>query len=164
MDGKKGSNKKTVLILGIVAIVCAAAVAAFVLTREKPAASNMPIINEENVAAIEAEIRDKVEKGQFETHMNTIWTFPDGKSASTDAVMGNSAGNNYPFYFEVIVNGDAVFTSGLLPVGSQMKEITLDKDLDAGTYPAVVKIHLVDENNEPMDSQVGFDITLVVNG
>jgi hypothetical protein len=160
-------TKHIVLILGCLLIIAAAVVAVILLTgREAPNTniSGIPVINPDNLADVEADIREKVEKGMFATHMNTVWTFPDGKSPSDDAVMGNSGANSYPFWFEVTVDGETVFTSDLLPVGTQIKEIILDKDLDAGEYAAVLSIHMVDDtnNNEPIESNMGFNITLFI--
>jgi hypothetical protein len=165
------TTKKIILILGIVVIVCAAAVTVILLTRPSLtgiADNNTPIgnlvVDENNLEQIKKELDEKVAKGMFETHMNTTWTFPDGQSASVDAVMGNSVNNNYPFWFELTLAGakEVIYTSSILPVGSQLAEIVLDTPLDKGTYPATVYIHMVDENNEPVESNMGFSITLVV--
>lgn len=165
------TNKKMALILGVTAIIAAAVVAVVVLTRSRPPqvlpvaeASGIPVIDEDNLSEIQGDIKDKVAKGMFETHMNTTWKFPDGKHASSNAVMGNAASNNYPFWFEVILKDtdEVVFTSSLLPVGTNIKKIVLDQDLDKGEYDAVVKIHMVDENNEPVEGNAGVNITLVI--
>ena len=104
-------TKHIVLILGIVLIVAAAVVTVILLTRDKPAdtIAGIPVINADNLADVEEEIREKVEKGMFVTHMNTMWTFPDGESPSDDAVMGNSSANSYPFWFELISGGEVLF-------------------------------------------------------
>jgi hypothetical protein len=155
----------------VAAIIGASAVAAFVLTRPSETLvvaerTPMPMIDEDNVDEINAAIAEKVKKGTFETHFTTTWQFPDGKSASSDAVMGNSANNTYPFWFELTLDDtkETVYTSGLLPVGTALKEIVLTKDLDAGTYPATLYVHLVDDanNNEPIESNMGFNITLII--
>jgi hypothetical protein len=100
----------------------------------------------------------------FETHMNTIWSFRDGHSPSHDAVMGNAAGNNFPFYFTVTLDtGEVIFTSGLLPLGTQIDGILLDRALDAGTYPAVVNIHMIDDG-VPVETNMGINITLIIEG
>jgi hypothetical protein len=164
--GRGLQTKHIVLILGIALIAAAAVVTVILLTRDKPAdtIAGIPVINADNLADVEEEIREKVEKGMFVTHMNTMWTFPDGKSPSDDAVMGNSSANSYPFWFELISGGELLFKSDLLPVGTQIKDIVLTKDLDAGEYPAVVNIHMVDDtnDNEPIESNMGFNITLVI--
>jgi hypothetical protein len=161
-------TKHIVLILGVLVIIAAAAVAAYVLTRPQtlPMAETggAPVMNEDNMEQIMAEVGEKVAKGMFHTYMNTTWRFPDGKSASSNAVMGNAAENNYAFWFDVTLkdSGDEVYASSLLPVGTQLKEIILSKDLDKGEYAAVVRIHMIDENNEPVEGNTGFNITLVI--
>jgi hypothetical protein len=159
------ATKKVILILGSVAIVCAAAVVIALLLRQEPAPSGVPVIDGNNLNEIVSEIEEKVARGMFETHMNTTWNFPDGASASSDAVMGNAAANNFPFWFTVTLSdtGEIVYTSSLLPVGSALAEIVLDKDLDAGTYPAVVTFHMVDDAGEEVESNMGINIMLIVN-
>jgi hypothetical protein len=165
---KKGLQAKhIVLILGILVIITAAVVAVIVLTQSKnslPIATDsyQPVVNEDNLDDVMNSIHEKVEMGMFETHMNVAWTFPDGKSPSDDAVMGNSQNNNYPFWFDVTVNNEVAYRSDLLPVGSQVKEIILQKDLDAGTYPAVVTVHMLDDNGEAIEGNMGFNITITV--
>jgi hypothetical protein len=164
------TTKHVILILGVLVIVCAAIVAVIVLTRlatdigETPTPGGNLIINESNIEDIGREIEEKVAKGMFETHMNTTWTFPDGQSASTDAIMGNAASNNYPFWFAVTLSdtGEVVYTSSLLPVGSQLQEIKLDADLDKGEYPAVLTIHMIDEDGSEVESNMGFNIILAI--
>jgi hypothetical protein len=167
---KRLTAKHVALILGGIAIIASAIVAAIFLTRSPTNIkdSQTPlgnlVVDADNVADIQSRMDEKVAKGMFETYMNTTWTFPDGESASVDAVMGNSANNNYPFRFEVTLRdgGETVYSSSLLPVGTEIKEIILSKDLDKGTYPAVVKIHMADETGEPVESNAGFNITLVI--
>jgi ABC-type antimicrobial peptide transport system permease subunit len=158
--------KRIVLILGSLAIVCAAVVAIIVLNNpQQPApAVGVSVINENNYKEIDENIQDKVAKGMFRTYMSNIWHFPDGSSASSDAVMGNSKANTYAIWFEVVLKEtqEVVFTSGLLPVGTQIDEIKLTQNLNKGEYPASVKVHMVDENNEPLESNTSFAITLVV--
>jgi hypothetical protein len=78
--------------------------------------------------------------------------------------MGNSSANTYPFYFtvELADTSEVVFTSGLLPVGSRINRLVLEKDLPQGTYAAVVGIHMVDENGNAIESNVGINITLII--
>lgn len=164
------STSHMLLILAGIIIICGTVIATILLLRSKqPAKQENPpgkvsVITEENLEAINREIDEKVANGMFETHMNTIWTFPDGSSPSNDAVMGNSASNNFTLYFTVSLTDtdEIVFTSGMIPVGSQIAEIVLENDLDEGTYPAVVKINMVDDDGEPIDSNMGINITLVI--
>jgi hypothetical protein len=159
------TTQKTILILGAIIIICAAIVMIFVLTRDsEPEPVGTRVIDENNLAEITAEIEEKVAKGMFETHMTTTWVFPDGESPASDAVMGNSPNNNYPFWFELILpgTGEVIYTSSLLPLGSQIEEILLEKDLDAGTYSANLQIHMIEEDGSEVESNMGFNITLIV--
>jgi hypothetical protein len=163
-QGRGGLQAKhTVLILGALAIIAAATVVVLVLTR--PADTGLPVIDESNLNAVLGELNQKVERGYFETHMNTEWRFPDGKSPSSDAIMGNAAANNFPFWFTVTLgDGREVYSSSLLPVGTSLKEIVLSEDLDAGTYPAVLNINMIDpdNDNERIETNAAFNLTLIV--
>jgi len=162
------TTKHIVLIIAFLLIVCATVLTAIYLLRPKQDTlaeiSATPIVTEENVKEIEREIEDKVAQGMFETHMNTTWTFPDGKSPSSDAVMGNAPSNNYPFYFTVTIpdEQEPVFTSGILPIGTEIAEIKLDKELTAGTYYAVIGIHMIDDEGELIEGNMGINVTLVI--
>jgi hypothetical protein len=121
-------------------------------------------VGEGNYATIQEEMNGRVAAGMFETYMNVTWTFADGTAVSDDAIMGNSVNNNYPMWFEVTLadTGEKVFESLLLPVGTQIDEMRLDRDLDAGTYPAVVTVHLQTEEGEAIDSNAAFNIQIIV--
>lgn len=167
---KRLTGKHVALILGTLVIVAAAVVAILLLLRQEPEPEmvieplGIPVINMENVEEITAQIAEKVQRGMFETHMNVVWTFPDGRSPSSDAVMGNSANNHYPLYFTVTLSdtGETVFTSGLMPVGTRIAEITLDRELPRGDYDAIVGINMIDDDGMPMEGNMGINITLVI--
>lgn len=167
------TGPKAALILGSLFIVSAAVVVLVLALRgdgaesvviEAPRIAGTPIVTADNLDTIVQETRERVRRGMFQTHMNTTWTFPDGYSPSTNAVMGNAANNNYPFWFTVTVQetDEVVFTSGLMPLGTQLSEITLDTPLPAGTYRAVVSINMIDDEGVPVDNNVGLGVTLIV--
>jgi|GEM_PF-6399825 len=172
---KKGLSTRAVVLIVVLAVLISGTVLAVAMIM-RPSATiieiqptpmsqgGVQIITGENVVEIEQSVRESVARGMFRTYMNTTWSFPDGRSASTNAVMGNSSSNNYPFWFEVMLSGtnEVVLTSGLLPVGTQMAEIKLDTPLAKGEYPAVVQIHMIDEDNETVESNMGFAITLII--
>lgn len=157
------TTKKIILILGALAIVSAAVVVTILLLNDRED-SGTPVMSASNLEDIKGNIKDKVEKGMFMTHMNTTWTFPDGKSPSDNAVMGNSAANNYPFWFtlDLADTDEKLYQSGLIPVGQQLGEIKLDKALKKGSYSAVVTIHMQDENGEEVESNMSFNVSLIV--
>jgi hypothetical protein len=172
----KLQTKHIVLILGTLVIIASAVVAAYVLTRPNDTDNfssidpnitpigRIEVINESNVTELIEEVRENVAKGRFSTHMNTTWRFPDGSSPSSNAVMGNSARNNYPMWFEVRLqeNNELIFTSPVLPLGTQIEEIVLDRVLSKGTYPAALSIHMIDDDGEIVQGNMGFSISLVI--
>lgn len=119
--------------------------------------------DEDTAANIVEGMKDKVADGMFECMMTTSWTFADGTSEAPNAYVANAQSNKYTFYFDVILEdtGEVVYSSPLIPVGSEIKGITLDKDLDAGEYSMKVQYTMVDENYQEVNT-VGFMITATV--
>lgn len=95
--------------------------------------------------------------GGFTTYMNEVWTFPDGASASTDAVMGNDGANEHDFYFVLYDEGGTrvIYTSGIIPPGYRAESITLDEPLEDGVYDAVLQVVFVNERKEVVDEYLG---------
>jgi hypothetical protein len=101
----------------------------------------------------------------FECQMSMTWTFADGTSESNDAIVVNSKNNTYPFYFDVTLNDtdELIYSSPVVPVGSQLANIKLDKDLDPGEYKATVMYSLLEDvESQALKSQAGFVITINV--
>lgn len=165
---EKQKNRKVATVICAVAVV-AVAVAAVLFTATH-ALNKEPegyVLNESNYEQIKEEMSDKVAEGYFETYMNTIWTFEDGESESRDAVFGNSPNNAKPIRCEVSLDDteEIVFKSAVLPVGTELSGIKLDRKLAAGTYPAVCRIYLLtqQEDGSYIDfSDAGFTISIVV--
>lgn len=161
------TNQK-ILIGGFAIVVIVVAIVGFFLyrafsNRQEPATSSAGgnlVVDESNLSEIENMLSEAVEDGMFEVNMSTTWNFPDGKSASTDAYLANGTANHYPISFDVVLNGEeVVYSSTVIPVGNQIKEIKLDKELTAGTYEAVCLYHLWKEDGTE-NSTFGVNITL----
>lgn len=85
----------------------------------------------------------------FQASMTTEWNFADGKSASENAFVANKEENNIPISFDVTLStGENVYTSPVIPIGGRVDNITLSKELPAGSYDAIVTYHLLDENHK----------------
>ncbi|MDR1560413.1 MAG: hypothetical protein LBS84_12110 [Clostridiales bacterium] len=172
-----GFNKNTVLLFSGMILASAAILAAVFIGRQlkgEPAvdlqhtavSAGIPIIDANNLEAVKFSEDEKASKTSFTTHMNTIWNFKSAESPSIDAVVGNSASNNYPFFFDVKLSdtGEVIYNSSLVPVGSNVREILLNRDLPEGEYEAILTYHLVDdENNDTvLASDLGFTIEINV--
>ncbi len=161
-EDQKKKKKKIVIIMILLLLLIIAAVVIYLLTR-KP----NRVITEENYKQIAEEMENEVREGYFETYMNTAWTFPDGASETTDAILGNSPNNKKPIRCEVILNDteEVVLSTGVLPVGAELPPFKLDVDLDAGTYNAICMVYLLDEEEDgeyTEYSSAGFNVTILV--
>lgn len=123
-----------------------------------------PMIVDENNAddIMESLQKDSVDT-MFNCRMSYQWTFDNGSAESKNAYVANTDYNHYPIYFEVLLDDtqEIVYTSSIIPVGSEVNGLTLDKDLAAGNYPATVNYHLINNDNQEVSS-VGFSITIQV--
>lgn len=168
-------KKKIVLFAagGLFVVILIAVIVVLVvllLRKEKEGGSDMNevyVIDEGNYQQIMEEIDTKVKEGNFETYMTVDWTFPDGASESTDAVLGNSPSNTRPIRCEVLRNdtGEKIFTTGVIPVGAQLPPFKLDADLDAGVYETTCMIYLLEEKGDGTYtdySSAGFTVTITV--
>ena len=121
------------------------------------------IVDRNNADTVMEDLSDKVDEGMFECKMTTTWTFEDGASVSANAYVANVENNRYAIYFDVYEEGtdELLYSSPILPVGSEIRDIKLDKELPAGDHDAVVMYTLVDEDEEEV-STAGFHITIYV--
>lgn len=128
-----------------------------------PSVLDRGFVDESNADAIMSELSEKVEEGMFECMMSTTWTFEDAASASPNSYVANVESNRYAIIFDVYEEqtNELLYSSPILPVGSEIRGIKLDKELSAGDYNAVVMYTLVNENYEEV-STAGFRITISV--
>lgn len=159
-EQKKKKRKKIIIIICILLVIIAA-IAIYFLTRPKER------MTEGNYKQIMEDMNDQVQEGYFETYMNTDWTFPDGTSETTNAILGNSPNNKKPIRCEILLadTEEVIYSTDVLPVGAELPPFKLDVDLDAGTYDAVCMVYLLDEEedgNFTDYSNAGFNVTITV--
>lgn len=160
-DLKKKKRKKIIIFVICIVLAIIAAVAIYFLTRPKE------VITEGNYKQIMDDMSDEVQEGYFETYMNTDWTFPDGASETTNAILGNSPNNKKPIRCEVMLadTEEVIFKTDVIPVGAEVPPFKLDVDLDPGTYNAVCQVYLLDEEDDGKYteySDAGFNVTITV--
>ena len=120
-------------------------------------------VDESNMDDIMSELSDKVEDGMFECMMSTAWTFEDAASSSPNSYVANVESNRHALCFDVYEEetDELLYSSPILPVGSEIRDIKLDKEIPAGDYNAVVMYTLLNEAYEEV-STVGFRITISI--
>ncbi len=159
LEELKKKKRRNVIAIIVILLVIAAVIIWF-LTRPKG-------ITEGNYKRIMDEMEDEVKEGYFETYMNSEWTFPDGTSETTDAILGNSPNNRKPIRCEVVLadTGEVVFKTDVIPVGAELPPFKLDVDLEPGTYEAVCMVYLMNEEKDGTYtdySDAGFNVTITV--
>lgn len=162
-----GKKNKKIIIAGMLVIIALLVVIVVLLMRgkeEKP--QRNVVVTRDNVEEVVDEMLEKeyVEPGYYSASMNNVWHFATGNTASEDAFVENVEENTHDVYFDVFLADDeenAILESPVLPKGSELKEITLDTPLDAGTYDCIMVYHLIDEDQNTVGTlRVGLTIVV----
>lgn len=160
-NGDKGKRNIIVGIsVGVMVIILIAILILLLFKSNAPVTSNQ-VVTPENVEEIIASEK-KVDQGTYEVKMNSTWMFENGSSASSNAYVENATSNTNNVYFDVVRsdNGETIFTSPVIPIGSHLEDITLDKALSAGTYDCVLTYHLLDDGGETLST---LQLKLIIN-
>lgn len=163
--------KIVVICICIVAVLAiGAAVGMFLMMMNKENntdTGDVYVMDEGNYQEILDNMNEQVQEGYFETYMTVDWIFPDGSSEASDAMLGNSPNNTKPIRCELLLKdtGEKLFETKVLPVGTIVSPIKLNRDLDAGTYEATCMIYLMNEIEDGKFedySSAGFNVTLII--
>lgn len=163
-----GKNGKKLLIAGLVVVLAVIAVLVGVIIylaagRQEPEEQQIKgravLLTQDNVE--EFDNPEPVEDGYYMVTMNTSWDFDDGKAESYNAYVANAVENTRTVFFDVFLDdtGENVYSSPYMPVGTELRNFSLDKALEAGEYQAVVTYHLVDDDYNEIDD-VSATITI----
>lgn len=123
---------------------------------ETTTAKRNVVVNKDNVEEVVDKLIAETTKytgpATYDVVMNSTWYFDNAKVASRNAYVENVKDNSHDVYFDVIRKDteETIYESPLLPRGSYLEGITLDKELEAGTYDCVLIYHLVDENQNTL--------------
>ncbi len=171
---EKKSKKTLWLILLLLLIIVALIGVIFFMKKDKDngkdegadnAVNRNVIVNEKNVDEVAAKFieEERVPLGRYEVMMSTVWNFNDGTSVSKDAYVENVERNTNSVYFDLVRSDtkEVILASPIIPVGAHMDKITLDSDLDKGSYDCVCTYHLINEENKPV-SKVSVGVTVNV--
>lgn len=135
-----------------------------VVTSEEPKRSVVVTKDTAEEAVDEMLQGSYVKPGYYSVSMNTTWNFATGDSISEDAYVENLEENTNDVYFDVFLadnEEEAIYESPILPRGSELNGIALDKVLAAGTYDCIMVYHLVDENQNTISTlRIAFTINI----
>lgn len=163
-NSRRGASRVLVVVglLILVALVGVIIALLMVLNRPEPepepeAPPQRTVVVHEDTA--EQQVRElarqtPVEPGYYQVSMTTDWVFPDGASPSTNAFVRNRENNSNDVYFDILLRDsrETIYESPIIPLGSYIDDITLNKDLDAGKYNCIIVYHLVDENQTTLST------------
>ena len=109
---------------------------------------------------------ESVTPGYYTVTMSPTWHFKTGSEASYDAVVENVEANTNDVFFDVVLEEDenkVLYKSPVIPRGSELKDIALEEQLSAGTYPCIVIYHLIDENQNTL-STLRVTLNIIIEG
>jgi hypothetical protein len=174
--GATSSANTAIMVAGGVAAVAIVATAA-VLIVNKPAdqVANNPdqeemrevLVNDDNVEDVaellEEETQEFTTPGRYTATMNFEWHFTSGDAESYDSYVANASENTNDVYFDVTLDGEEepIYKSPIIPVGAELKNIRLNRKLEAGEYNSVLDYHLVDENQKSLGT-ASFTVKIII--
>lgn len=161
---KKGGNP-LLIVCALVIIILLVVIIVILLNRQDDEPRRNVVVNEDNAEDVAEELFDQevVKPGTYEVKMNSTWNFKDGTSSSDNAYVENVPANTNDVYFDVELSDteEIIYESPVIPRGSHLEEITLEKDLEAGAYDCVLTYHLIDEDQNTI-STLTMGLTIVV--
>lgn len=160
---KKGNAFKIVAVIFMVLILVAAGVIIYLLTRPEPepeVPNRGTVLTEDNVSDELEGFNEPVEDGYYEASQTIEWNFDGTKS--TDAYVTNKTTNTRTVYFDLKLEdtGEMLYSSPYIPVGSELKGVEMDHQIEPGTYDAVVTYHLVDDNEQEVST---VNVGIIIN-
>ncbi|MCM1282792.1 MAG: hypothetical protein NC180_06660 [Muribaculaceae bacterium] len=160
---KKKSNKALIII--IILLILLVLILLYALFRPKPEDVNdgrATFVSPDNVEEVRQQLSEPVTDAYYTTSMTVDWYFDNGEAVSTSSYVENAEENTRTVYFDVTLeDGELIYSSPYLPVGERIEQIMLNRDLDAGDYPAVCTYYLVDDDHNVI-TNVSVAVTIHV--
>ena len=170
-QGHSSATKKltsVIIVLAILVVVALGVILFLVLGKDSDdnkkneiSGGRGTVITEQNAEEILQNTEDDVQDGYYTTSMSINWHF-DGK-VSKDAYVANDTSNTRTVYFDLFLRdtNEMIYSSPYIPVGAELDGITLDKELEPGTYKTILVYHLVDNDKQEI-STVSVGLTIYV--
>lgn len=112
---------------------------------------------------IKEELNRKVEEGNLDISIQSIITFDNGTSEGI-ANIENVPGNNYDIKVRIedAESKELLYESELLKPNQYVEMIKLDKNLSAGSYPAIATFIAYNPETGNEEGEAGAEITIEV--
>ena len=153
---EKPTNGKAKIVITIVAglVVILGAVTLYLYFSKDEAGDNKgAIVITEDTRNGNSEMMDRVAEGMIAVKMTGVWTFKNGNAAG-DGYVANSQHNGAPLKITVQLKEteETVLVVDSIPVGSCVENFALQKELEKGTYPAIVTHSTLDGDGNVTNS------------
>ncbi|MCL2718592.1 MAG: hypothetical protein FWE14_07400 [Lachnospiraceae bacterium] len=126
------------------------------------------LATEENYDTILEEISKPVRDTQYLVSMSLDLKFDTWDQSTRSTVVRNDARNVRTVYFELFLDdadgeiGEMIYSSPYIPLGAELRDFGLDKELAAGTYQATMIYHMVDDDFEKITDLV-LGVKVIIN-
>lgn len=175
MSAEVGTKKKKItssIIIGLLILVIILLVTITILFAKKGGEESQSepkrdiLVTEENVDKLIKDLEEEANKvlpGTYEVCMTNKWTFETASSESENMYVENSNANTNDVYFDLILKDteEIIYSSPVIPVGKSMSKLKLEKELEPGTYNAIVNYHLLDKEQNEL-STLAMNIVLTI--
>lgn len=163
---KKKDRKVEIISICILFIILIIVIFFYFINGKKEETPRNVVVSKDNVDEVIDNMLEEeyIEPGYYSASMSTEWHFATGDAISEDAYVENLVENTNDVYFDVFladIEDDPILKSPILPRGSRLEDIALDKALSAGTYECVMVYHLVDEEQNTV-STLRVGLTIIV--
>ncbi|MEG0375395.1 MAG: flagellar protein FliS [Raoultibacter sp.] len=153
LASKKARTKRIVIIVVAILVIVAGAFAVWFFSNPNNADIFDPNAKEgqapyKTQEEIQAELDRQVEEGMFNISIASVIQFEDGTKPGK-AYIENVPGNHYVMQVTITLDdsGETVYESKAIKPGNFIEDITLTKDLDAGSHAATATFTALDSES-----------------
>lgn len=110
------------------------------------------VVTKDNVDDIKQQLQEPVSDAYYTVTMTTEWNCSAATNEVADAYVANSTENTRTVYFNLLLpdTNEVIYSSPFIPVGEELRGLTLDQALPEGKNSVWVEYHLVDENEQEL--------------
>jgi hypothetical protein len=179
---KSNTKLKVVFALVIVALLAVIGVLVYKLTHipepempqvqeTVPPADNLfdydnsaVAIDEDSMSRALTDLAEKVKDGNMSLEMKTSAASNDGVNFACK--LANPPENRYDMFMTLYLDdtGEELYKSGLIPLGMEIGNFTINRKLDPGTYEATLVYTQVNDDKATVHASVNVGLTLEVSG
>lgn len=168
-EGKSPVSQKVRIVAALMAaclcmsfalVGCSSASSSNESSSNAPQDGQAPYKSEEEM---QAELDSKVEEGMLDISISSKIDFENGTSEGV-ANIENVPGNIYDIKVSIELSdtGEVVYESPLMTPNQYIEKIKLNRDLDAGTYPAIATFTAYNTEDGVEEGQAAAEITIEV--